>query len=774
MRAKRKSSTQSLTKVICFGIVLTSLVSLTANAQVKNIAHRGASSIAPENTLAAFRMAAEVGADYFELDVMLSKDDSLVIIHDNTLDRTTDGTGAVNNYTYEQLSQLDAGSWFSADFEGEKIPTLRESLLQAREDGIKVCIEAKTGANGMAGKIVNLVEELGMENEVIIFCFDLAVITESKTINPQIPVLLLTGAITNGTIDQVESIQGEAIGGNGGATTAILDYAHARDIEVWRWTVNSESEMVSLIDLGIDGIITNFPQKLVALDDDTPPSNVVIESAVVEATSVMLSWQAAEDAESGISGYEIYRSTSENASTLYATVGDALSFTDETLQEEQTFYYRIKAKNRAGMASVDFSNEVIATTQNDVTPPEVTSVYNYGDHSEITVSFNEIITQSSAEDISNYTINGIEIHSSQLSIEKETVSLTTSALLENTPYTLHVKGIEDGALTPNPITDTAIDLSYQPYFDGLVAHWPLDETGGDTIYDHSGNDNHGWLVSNPEWTEGKIVNAMKFDGVEDYVQIPLTGSLNITTSAVSMSTWVKLSYLPGEMPSTYGPVYDSDSDCYIIYEDANNNELRFKVATSGGAERPGINSSRLRTGEWIHVVGVYDGSQASIYMNGVVEDTHTGLSGTVKPNQSARMGENGGHYFKGGVDDLQIYNRALTDKEIQFLYEAKSQACITGIQAGPKLDNAGFEFSQNHPNPFSTITHVSLSVPKDTPATLTIYNLAGKKVLDVVDRVLSAGDHMITINASQLTNGVYFYRLETPGLIQTKSMVVIK
>src|SRR5699024_1122413 len=104
---------------------------------------RGASGYAPENTIAAFDKAVEMKADYFELDVQRSKDGQLVLIHDTTVDRTTNGTGAVKDLTLKELKSLDAGSWFDEKYAGEKIPTLGETLDRHRGK-IKILIELKS------------------------------------------------------------------------------------------------------------------------------------------------------------------------------------------------------------------------------------------------------------------------------------------------------------------------------------------------------------------------------------------------------------------------------------------------------------------------------------------------------------------------------------------------------------------------------------------------------------------------------------------------------
>jgi glycerophosphoryl diester phosphodiesterase len=248
-------------------IIFSALVSLfTVGCTSKKtiiIAHRGASSVAPENTLAAFQKAIEFGADYFELDVRASKDDSLMIIHDGSIDRTTNGSGSFHDLTYRQLRAYDAGSWFGEEFKGEKMPTLRESLQLALDNRVKVCVEIKD--YDKTPRIIALIEEMHAEKSVIIFCFDFDAIATAKKINPKIPVCYLKGEIAEEDFQSLKSIGGEVIGSGSGGEAGIIEKAHAEDLAFWRWTVNSVEEMQALIDGGIDGIITNYPQELVKL-----------------------------------------------------------------------------------------------------------------------------------------------------------------------------------------------------------------------------------------------------------------------------------------------------------------------------------------------------------------------------------------------------------------------------------------------------------------------------------------------------------------------------
>ncbi len=327
------------------------------------ISHRGNSSIAPENTSIAFSKAVEAGADYFELDVQLSSDDSLMIMHDATVDRTTDGTGTLENMTYSSLRLLDAGSWFNASFTGEKIPTLFEALKIAKNstNGIKVVIEIKSSKATVVSKVVQLVQKHDMKNRVIISSFTLSQLSEAKSLDATIPVMFFKSPITTADIDQVKAINGEWVGSGGSFTKDVIDYAHSKGISYNAWTVDSEITMRSLMAMGADAITTNVPATLIDIKDATEPSDVVLISAIPDNSSnVKLTWNAAEDVESGIGWYNIYRDEVSPATTLLATtIGTDVVFVDKTCVPLHTYYYRIKAVNSIGLSSVNYSNELL-------------------------------------------------------------------------------------------------------------------------------------------------------------------------------------------------------------------------------------------------------------------------------------------------------------------------------------------------------------------------------------------------------------------------------
>lgn len=252
------------------------------------------------------------------------------------------------------------------------------------------------------------------------------------------------------------------------------------------------------------------------------------------------------------------------------------------------------------------------------------------------------------------------------------------------------------SLESNPATLTVTPLPDQPTESlpwGLIAHWPLDDglsnpdtalladvrgANPGTLF---GGGPSAWLAS-PQALFG---GALDVDGQTIYSVISNTPALDINENQVTISLWAKLDQLPSDLPGSFGAIYDSVGDNYVIYLDRNNQELRFKVTTAGGqAARPGIPQADLVLNEWLHLVAVYDGNatptagEARIYLNGVLKDTHpghdnavgSGLTNLVLAGQVAALGRNGPNaesYFTGAIDDIGIWNRALTADEIAYL-----------------------------------------------------------------------------------------------------------
>jgi len=235
------------------------------------ISHRGFSGVAPENTMAAFKKAIELGVDMIELDVHLSKDGQVVVIHDDTLNRTTNGKGKVANYTLSELKQLNAGSWFGSQFSGEKIPTLKE-VLELSRGRVLVNIELKKGDLGQY-TMIDLVDrsfdeviKMGMEDRVVFSSFDPFPLGGIQERSPRIQVNFLYNKPWT-------SLQ-EVIGGHpffiltfrkSVLTQAHISKAHQEGIKVNVYTLNTEEEIAQFLQWGVDGIITDYPDRLIRI-----------------------------------------------------------------------------------------------------------------------------------------------------------------------------------------------------------------------------------------------------------------------------------------------------------------------------------------------------------------------------------------------------------------------------------------------------------------------------------------------------------------------------
>lgn len=232
------------------------------------IAHRGFSGQAPENTMAAFKMAVEAGAEMIELDVHLTSDSKVVVIHDDFLERTTNGSGRVADYTFHELEEFDSGSWFSKEFRGEKIPSLCQ-VLSFSKGRILINIEIKKGflgkysMNDLADRVLEEVESRSMLDEVLFSSFEPAALRRIREKSKDARIALL--------LKKPWKDSGEALSGNYSILNCAKDSLTEEGIVSAKqsgfrlnvWTVNETQDMDWFIKMNVDGIITNYPDRLI-------------------------------------------------------------------------------------------------------------------------------------------------------------------------------------------------------------------------------------------------------------------------------------------------------------------------------------------------------------------------------------------------------------------------------------------------------------------------------------------------------------------------------
>ena len=229
-----------------------------------NFAHRGFSGEYPENTMLAFRKAIEAGAQGIELDVHFTKDKEVVIIHDETIDRTTDGKGEVESFAYDELCRFNAYVRFEGKYDFQKIPTLREYFeLVKPVDGFLTNIELKTGINeypGIEKAILKIIDEFGLRDRIIISSFNHFSVKRFKEIAPDVKC---------GFLEESRIIDFGAYAKKYGVefihplykclTKDVFDEVYSNGIGINTWTVNDENAVRYLVKNNVNAVIGNYP-----------------------------------------------------------------------------------------------------------------------------------------------------------------------------------------------------------------------------------------------------------------------------------------------------------------------------------------------------------------------------------------------------------------------------------------------------------------------------------------------------------------------------------
>jgi glycerophosphoryl diester phosphodiesterase len=228
--------------------------------------HRGASAYAPMNTLPAFELAVELGADGIELDVHLSRDGTLIILHDFTVDHTTDGSGYVRNMTLGQLKTLDAGSWFSEEFVGTRIPTLNE-VFESIGSRLFINIEIKsesTKTDGVEQAVADCIARYNLQRSVLISSFNPYALQRFRKIMTDVPIGYLHAPGWTFSPEIMEQFPHEARHPHHTIIDVpYMEWARNYGYRVNTWTVNDPTRAIELSKIGVDAIITDMPDVMI-------------------------------------------------------------------------------------------------------------------------------------------------------------------------------------------------------------------------------------------------------------------------------------------------------------------------------------------------------------------------------------------------------------------------------------------------------------------------------------------------------------------------------
>lgn len=246
------------------------------------IAHKGASGYAPENTLAAFQLALDMGVDMIEVDVRHTKDEEIIVFHDQTLDRTTNGTGDVHDYTLEEIKEFDAGSWYDSKFADERIPTLKE-VLDLVDGKCKVLIEIKhmdhPHYHDFSEKLIDIIKQERNGFEWVILqsyettyleeahAYDDRIQTKQMLIGEDSAPLIAFYVETRMHLGRSEkSDQMKALNPHYKTLSPRRVFRmHARGYKVYAYPVNDRKDMIKQLNMGVDGLITDYPDIAIEL-----------------------------------------------------------------------------------------------------------------------------------------------------------------------------------------------------------------------------------------------------------------------------------------------------------------------------------------------------------------------------------------------------------------------------------------------------------------------------------------------------------------------------
>jgi hypothetical protein len=315
----------------------------------------------------------------------------------------------------------------------------------------------------------------------------------------------------------------------------------------------------------------------------------------------------------------------------------------------------------------------------------------------------------------------------------------------------------------------------------LVGYWKFDEGSGTNAADASGTGNNGTVLNGATWTTGRIGNALRFDGVNDYVNVGNGASMNFT-GRITIAAWVKAEATNG-LRNIVAHGYSTSPNGEVILRI---NAGKYETGSWNGSNH--VTSSTIPAGDlntWVHLVGVYDGATWRLYRNGVQVNSINDATGAVTVNVNWAIGSRGTgteRFFQGSIDEVRIYNRALNTTEIQSLANAalpKLSRPESDVDLPENLGAEDFRLEQNYPNPFNPTTVIRYNLPAPVHVKLIISDLLGHRVRTLVDADEPAGYRHITWDGAndagvRVGSGLYLMRFEAGTYRMTRKLMLMK
>jgi len=647
------------------------------------ISHRGESMDAPENTMAAFRLAVDRNADGFELDVYLTADNEIVCIHDATTTRTTDGALTVSASTFSELRALDAGSWKGAQFTGERIPALSEALALAHDD-FEIYVEIKCGTE-ILPRLVEIMaaEPKATPDRVLFICFNAGVIAALRQQLPAYRAYWLTsprlnadGSVTPTAAAAVAAVQGcGACGLDVSASAAIsaayVNEVHGAGFSFHVWTVNVVSQAAAYAAMGVETITSDCAASLAALLNPHEPSQPLIRWAF-DGTATN-SGSAGAVCDATLSGSPAYTNGVDGLA-LALDGADDFAGTACQLPEQGTIalWYRPGAFYNYNTV---FDNSVNADWWE-------MWIYNDG---RLTFRVKNNGSGQMFYDLDNFNGSNHWYHLAlawDKAVGKTTLYVNgaacgTGAITNwvSPGSTFYIGGgngenskgkgsVDDVRVYDVVLTAAQVRTVHAEVASKLpVVHVSLD--GAATNAGTGGSRYDASLAGSPVWTNGwnNKGRALALDGVNDCASV--TYRLSVSGS---VSLWY---YAPGPWYN-YNSMFDNSGDAnhYECWIDSGG-WLRFRPASW---QQQAIYNLGSGSNRWHHIVGTWDAlsSNVVLYVDGAERGRVVNTNGMAWPAAGAKFYVGGGNASNtpawGSASDLQIFEAALSSTRVSEIY----------------------------------------------------------------------------------------------------------
>ncbi|HSX29490.1 MAG TPA: LamG-like jellyroll fold domain-containing protein [Candidatus Saccharimonadales bacterium] len=400
------------------------------------------------------------------------------------------------------------------------------------------------------------------------------------------------------------------------------------------------------------------------LSDTTPPSVPAnLTAQVVSSTQINLNWTASSD-NVGVTQYNVYRDG------VFVNSSTVMPMQDAGLTPGTTYTYTVSARDAAGNESVQ-SSPVTASTPTPDTVPPTASMTAPGLGSTVvgTVTVSANATDNVAVADVDFLLDGVSIGVDTTAPYSVQWNTTTTS---NGPHTLSARARDTAGnfgVTSGVVTVQVSNPTVPPLPDGLVAAYNFNESTGGTSADVTGNGNTATLANGALWAAGKNGSGLKLDGVNDYIEVANSPSINFSGTAMTFSAWVypmagggdQVLFAKGYNGTMVSPFYQ-----YAVELRGGGIAPTLLIGTTGGVKEAAMGSS-MPVGQWSHFAVVFDGTRASFYLNGNLMSTPALAATMEQRNTPLRFGADAqpGQFMNGSVDDIRLYNRTLTQTEVQ-------------------------------------------------------------------------------------------------------------